>query len=225
MNLDVEYLKKRILICKEKYGNDKVVKEFECHVLLSNNLDLMYFFVENFNNIDIKSFIKRIIRLNDAKYIYKMAKYIGNTDEFKDAIMLCDSPKYIYKYAKNIDDEGLMEKIIKLNSPKYIYKYAKNINNDLKLSDAIINSNNEKYIYKFLLNVDDVDKVKLINYINENGCMDRLFDYIDKKYNEEIASKQKEDILDIYNSLDEIDDFSQIRNYMAFSVRKNLKIR
>lgn len=127
-----------------------------------NNIILL---AKNIKNYNITLFEELILKTNDIDLIYSYLENVKQARKnviLSKLLQLNASTETFYKIALNIEEINidLIQKIIlSKNEVKYIYLFAKNIstNNLSKIQDAIIASNNPYYIYLFAKNIDNAN--------------------------------------------------------------------
>lgn len=123
------------------------------------------FLAKNIKNFDITLFEELILDTNNIDLIYSYLENVKQARKnviLSKLLQLNPPPNIFYKIALNIENINidLMQKIIlSKNDVKYIYLFAKNISNvDIdKIQNAIIVSNNLYYIYLFAKNIDNAN--------------------------------------------------------------------
>lgn len=130
-------------------------------IIQKKDMDKMCGYAAYIKNAPIDKIVNEIIKIGDAKYIYRLSVFLKDKIEYinklEEAIISTGNAEYIYMLANKLRNVLSEESVYKLgiaisetNDLEYIYQFAKEIKNApiKELAYKIIKSKNEIYIQK-----------------------------------------------------------------------------
>ena len=152
-----------------------------CKIEYIKEIVEFYEIMINIGLMDISKYEDTIIKLNNPRYMYDLARKYKNCNLLKieAAIIKSNDSEYIYKFAKYkcVNLEKLEDALIRLNDLYYLVLFSTINGVDInRIQKIIINCNNASIIFLYLtkvtnINVKEVEKALIntenIDYINK----------------------------------------------------------
>ncbi len=161
--MDLYSFKDEIINYKNKYGNKKTIEKYEERLLNIRNLDLLIWFYDNVDGVDINKIIDLVI---STRKVYLM--------------------KNLALYCKDAIGKKLSEAIVKYGDSEDIYYCASMELGDLDvLTDGIIQKGTADDMEEFAFGIEDVDVARLVfeacrfDYLNGYTKSSRMLRLLD----------------------------------------------